>query len=153
MCFSSSSVSSPPIAAPSPWCGPFCMYRAIRPWVSCSNRPARQGTLIWGELKFIKTWKFRYLHFKEERIHDMSETLFAWASGRARIRPELAKKQDYINITFRFTTWNKIKKHQAKSTTKHIHLFFNPERQHHHQHHYYCFLSNNVVRFFSPTFI
>jgi len=46
----------------------------------------------------------RYLHFKEERIHDMSETLFAWASGRARIRPELAKKQDYINITFRFTT-------------------------------------------------
>lgn len=46
----------------------------------------------------------RYLHFKDERIHDMSETLYAWANGHTRVRPELSKKKDYINITFRFTT-------------------------------------------------
>jgi len=46
----------------------------------------------------------RYLHFKEERIQNFTETIYDWAMNRTRIQRELDSTKDYINITFRFTT-------------------------------------------------
>lgn len=46
----------------------------------------------------------RYLHFKEERLHNFTETIYDWAKNRTHIQPELNSTKDYINITFRFTT-------------------------------------------------
>ena len=53
---------------------------------------------------FDSAFNPRYLHFKEERIHNFAETIYDWAKDKTRIQRELDSTKDYINITFRFTT-------------------------------------------------